>query len=217
MTTAKNVLPPGKSYFASTNAAIDAISRCPAVPTNVIITVFSRYLLKGTQLCPMVTNRSEKLSNVACRGNSVGGKRNSSSSGLSEELIANTSGKAIRHATSISIIYMPISPPMERFGFLRLKEKASSTRISAMIRMFIATIKPLVSVKPKRFCISSESNIKSSSAITSAAILQFRYCFSFALLGFCMRSPRSSARRLYSSALLLGSLGREGQCLNKNS
>ena len=51
--------------------------RCPKVPTNVINTVLNRYLEKVTQLFPIVTNRSEKLSDVGCFGHTVGGKRNS--------------------------------------------------------------------------------------------------------------------------------------------
>jgi hypothetical protein len=55
---------------------------------------------------------------VGWRGKSVGGKRNSSSSGFSEDEMANTSGNAIAHATRNSSSPTRKSPTRERFGFL---------------------------------------------------------------------------------------------------
>ena len=83
VTRRKKVGPPGNSYLESTNAAMDAIIRCPTVPTAVMSTVLNRYLEKVTQDFPMVTNRSEKLSVVGFFGSMVGGNRNNSSSGFS--------------------------------------------------------------------------------------------------------------------------------------
>ena len=60
----KNALPPGKSYFESTKAAIDAMIRCPAVPAAVISTVLKIYLEKVTVDLPIFTIRSAKLSVV---------------------------------------------------------------------------------------------------------------------------------------------------------
>ena len=96
--SAKNSFPPGNSYFARTKAAMPATTRWPKVPTTVMITVFTRYRLKGTQLWPIVTNRSEKLSIVGWLGHTGGGKRKSSSRGFSEEPIRKNSGNAIAMA-----------------------------------------------------------------------------------------------------------------------
>ena len=103
VTMPKNIFPPGKSYFARTKAAMLAITRWPKVPTAVISTVLIRYRLKGTQLCPMVTNRSEKLSVVGCCGHTGGGNRNSSSSGFREDPTRKSSGNTIRNPTITSI------------------------------------------------------------------------------------------------------------------
>ena len=82
VTILKNNLPPGKSYFARTNAPMDAISRWPAVPANVIKIVLNKYLVNVTHDLPSVTNRSEKLSSVGFCAKIFGGNLNSSSSGF---------------------------------------------------------------------------------------------------------------------------------------
>ena len=91
----KNVFEPGNSYFAITKAPMDAIIRCPAVPTTVINTVLNMYLEKGTHDFPMVTNKSEKLSSVGFKAHTVGGTFNNSSNGFNALLMENTRGNAI--------------------------------------------------------------------------------------------------------------------------
>ena len=77
---------------------MDAISTWPKVPTKVMNTVLIRYREKGTQLWPMVTIRSLKLSKVGWSGNTLGGKRNSSSRGFRDAATENTSGNAMATA-----------------------------------------------------------------------------------------------------------------------
>ena len=77
---------------------MEAIIRCPAVPTTVMNAVLNMYLEKVTQDFPIVTNRSEKLSMVGFWANIFGGNMNSSSRGFRALLTANTSGKIISAA-----------------------------------------------------------------------------------------------------------------------
>ena len=94
----KNSLLPGNSYFARTNAPMDAIIRCPAVPTTVINTVLNMYLEKVTHDFPIVTNKSWKLSIVGFCANTFGGNKNSSSNGFKALLTAKTSGNTMASA-----------------------------------------------------------------------------------------------------------------------
>ncbi|MNH46065.1 hypothetical protein D3C79_1086980 [compost metagenome] len=73
--------------LASGYAAADAKTIWPKVPAAVINTVLKIYLENGTQELFMTWNRSPKFSNVGFLTNSVGGKTNSSSSGLNALLI----------------------------------------------------------------------------------------------------------------------------------
>ena len=96
------------------------MTTCPKVPTTVMNTVLVRYREKGTQLCPMVTNRSLKLSKVTWEGNTRGGKRNSSSRGLRDEAMEKISGKAMASAMTLRRMYTPRSPQKLRLGLRRL-------------------------------------------------------------------------------------------------
>jgi len=57
-------LPPGMGIFAMAYAAIEAINKCPVVPTIDVNMVLNRYLEKGTQAVFIRTNRSLKFFKV---------------------------------------------------------------------------------------------------------------------------------------------------------
>jgi len=73
---------PGKRCLAMAKAQSDAKSTWPAVPRQVMIKVFKRYLEMGTHDSAMRMARSLKLSRVGLRTKNLGGKRNSSFRGL---------------------------------------------------------------------------------------------------------------------------------------
>jgi hypothetical protein len=96
---ANNKSLPGNLNFSSAYAAIDARITCPAVPTMVMVSVFKRYLEKGTHDSVRSMNTSPKLSSVGRCGNNLGGKMNNSSSGLKALPTENITGISMNRAT----------------------------------------------------------------------------------------------------------------------
>src|SRR5690606_8404977 len=93
----KNTLPPGNLYFDNTYAAMEETRRCPSVPMTVINAVLNMYRVNGTQVLPIKTNKSAKLSKVGLLTHSFGGNKNISSNGLNALLTAYSRGKIKNH------------------------------------------------------------------------------------------------------------------------
>ena len=110
-----------KSCLASTKAAMEAMIRCPAVPTPVINTVLNRYRRECHSGFAHCYEQIREVISVGFCANIHGGNINNSSKGFKALLTAYTIGNTITIAfTSNRKKYKRISPHTERFGFLLL-------------------------------------------------------------------------------------------------